>query len=440
MNNKIKIFILSLLFVSGCSQEPEIDHKFTIAVIPDTQNIVDYTHQLDKGFPVDGAAMFLEHMQYIAGNTKARGGEIEFVTSVGDVWQHTDNVIDPAHYERGLRPLNTEPADISEHLTGIKNFELPLSKRGYEILSETGVVFSVVPGNHDYTTTWFDSEFPRDVNRMAELMDINGRLVGADPMITGMRHYGGYENFNGVFGEDSEFFNGKSWYISSFNGGANSAQIFEAGGYKFLHFGFEMQAGQDVINWAQGVIDANPGLPTLMSTHDFIQPDGSRSARAWIDFARVDPTAHISAEEIWQKFLSKNDQIFMVLSGHNQGQAFRNDKNDFGNSVYQLLSDYQGRGQSANPAPDAPQLGISDGWLRLMEFDMSGNIPIINVRTYSTYYEKFSIDMPEYVSWYRDLEQPNMTDQEFIDADHFTIELNDFKKRFGEPQMEEKTK
>ncbi|MDG1708311.1 MAG: hypothetical protein P8H03_06080, partial [Emcibacteraceae bacterium] len=119
---------------------------------------------------------------------------------------------------------------------------------------------------------------------------------------------------------------------------------------------------------------------------------------------------------------------------HNQGQAYREDKNDFGHSVYQLLSDYQGRGQSAMPELGAEQLGISDGWMRLMNFDFSGEMPIIDIRTYSTYYQKYSIEMPEYVSWYRDLEQPNMTDQEFIDADHFTIELGDFKQRFGEPK------
>ena len=124
----------------------------------------------------------------------------------------------------------------------------------------------------------------------------------------------------------------------------------------------------------------------------------------------------------------------MVLSGHNQGQAYRDDRNDFGHSVYQLLSDYQGRGQSANPEQGAPQPGISDGWLRLMQFDMSGDVPIINVRTYSTYYQKFSTEIPEYVSWYRDLEQPNMTDEEFMAADHFTIHLSDFKSRFGSPK------
>ncbi|MDG1708594.1 MAG: hypothetical protein P8H03_07515, partial [Emcibacteraceae bacterium] len=121
----IVLFFIASVFLSSCSDEKEVDQKFTFAVIPDTQNLVDYRHQLDKGYPVDGKGMFLEQMNFIAENTEARGGEISFVTSVGDVWQHTDNVIDPAHFKRGLRALNPNPPDITDDLIGIKEFELP---------------------------------------------------------------------------------------------------------------------------------------------------------------------------------------------------------------------------------------------------------------------------------------------------------------------------
>ena len=195
-----------------------------------------------------------------------------------------------------------------------------------------------------------------------------------------------------------------------------------------------MQAGQAVIDWAQSIIDANPGLPTLMTTHDFIMPDGERKARAWIDLASIDPTQHLGAEQIWQSFLSKNDQIFMIFCGHYQGQAYRADKNDFGNNVYQLLSNYQGRGKSAKPKPGEQQPGLSDGWLRLINFDFSGDVPVVNIRTYSTFYKKYSNEIPEYSDWYRELEHPEMTDEEFNAADHFTLRLDDFKLRFGDPK------
>ena len=79
------------------------DRKFTIAAIPDTQNYTDYTHQKEEKFPFDAREMFLEQMEYIAANVESQGGEIAFVTGLGDVWQHQTMTIDPDHYMRGFR-------------------------------------------------------------------------------------------------------------------------------------------------------------------------------------------------------------------------------------------------------------------------------------------------------------------------------------------------
>ena len=156
----------------------------------------------------------------------------------------------------------------------------------------------------------------------------------------------------------------------------------------------------------------------MISTHDFLNPRGERLPHPVYDLAVADPLDHNSAEDIWNEFIKNNSQIFMVLSGHQIGQALRTDKNEAGYNVYQILSDYQGRGMAANPPMDGTRItGIGDGWLRLMEFDTGLDVPIIKVRTYSTYYEKYSIEFENYIAWYKKLEQPNMTEQEFMDAD-----------------------
>ena len=49
------------------------DKTFTIAVIPDTQNYLDYTHQKAEGFPFDANKLFIEQMQYIADNLESQG-------------------------------------------------------------------------------------------------------------------------------------------------------------------------------------------------------------------------------------------------------------------------------------------------------------------------------------------------------------------------------
>ncbi len=425
----ISILVLST-FLTACKTGGGDEQRFTIAVIPDTQNMVDFSHQNTENYPIDSAGMFIQQMQYLADNTNIRGGNIEFVTSVGDVWQHRENGVDPAHAIRGLTAADDSPKKNPKNHSGIQNFEIPLAKRGYNILAETGIPFSVVPGNHDYDWYWRDSRFPRQRDRFDELRDERGRIVRFDPTIIGMTHVGGLDNFRSVFSDTGPYFKNKSWYISSYNGGANSAQVFQAGGYKFLHLGLEMQSGDDVLDWAQEVINANIGIPTIISTHDFLTTDGERKQRINADYSRVDPGYHKATEEIWEEFIAVNDQIFMVLSGHNHAQSRRTDKNNFGNKVYQIMADYQDRGQSLRTDINKPPVALSDGWLRLMEFDMGKAFPVINVRTYSTYYKKFSYEIPEYASWYKKWEHPELSDEEFNAMDYFSIELTDFKERF----------
>lgn len=426
----ISILVFST-FLTACKKDGVDDQIFTIAVIPDTQNMVDFSHQNSENYPIDSAGMFIQQMQYLADNTNVRGGDIEFVTSVGDVWQHRENGVDPAHANRGLTAADDSPKTNSKNKNGIHDFEIPLAKRGYNILAETGIPFSVVPGNHDYDWYWRDSRFPRQRDRFDELRDERGRIVRFDPTIIGMTHVGGLDNFRSVFSNIGPYFKNKNWYISSYNGGANSAQVFQAGGYKFLHLGLEMQSGDDVLNWAQEVIDANIGIPTIISTHDFLTTDGERKQRINADYSRVDPGYHKATEEIWEEFIAINDQIFMVLSGHNHAQSRRTDDNSFGHKVYQIMADYQDRGQSLRSDPDKFPIPLSDGWLRLMEFNMEKDIPLINVRTYSTYYKKFSYEIPEYALWYKKWEHPELTDEEFNAMDHFSIELLDFRERFN---------
>jgi len=429
--------LASLCAIAGCQP---VDGTFTIAVIPDTQNMLDFKHQKAAGFALDSAALFIEEMRYIADNTVNRGGDIAFVAAVGDVWQHQTLAIDEEHARRGFsvieNPIFAREILVTDQTTTV---EMPKALEGYRIIAETGVPFGVAPGNHDYDAMWSDSAFPPDFNRIGELLSPDGGLSHYDPDILGMLHIGGLGNFNAVFGAHTDFFRDKDWYVASFNGGANSAQTFTAGGYTFLNIALEMQPADDVLAWAQSVIDAHPGLPTIVTTHDYLNQHGERAAGSIIDLKQLDPSAHNSAQEMWTDFISRNDQVFLVLCGHHHGQALRIDDNVAGNQVYQVLADYQDRGQAGIDAgqprtSDGRINPIGDGWFRLMQFDTAARVPVVTVRTYSTHYGAFSDDVAQYAAWYKKGEQPGMTDQQFYQADSYTIELQDFTARFGRPQ------
>ncbi|WP_231635624.1 hypothetical protein [Novosphingobium sp. ST904] len=78
-------------------------------------------------------------------------------------------------------------------------------------------------------------------------------------------------------------------------------------------------------------------------------------------------------------------------------------------------------------------MGIGDGWLRLMTFDLALKVPQVKVRTYSTHYKVNSVDASDYAKWYKAEEKPKLTDEEYMKADDFTIDLTDFRTRFRKP-------
>lgn len=395
------------------------DQRFTIAVIPDTQNYMDYTHQTAEGFPIDASRQFLDQMAYIAANVESAGGDIAFVTGLGDIWQHQTLKMDPAHEARGLRRVDNPIMDSHFAPTPkVLSVEIPLARQGYQMIAGK-VPFSVVPGNHDYDAMWTDSKHPP----AATFKDMSS---------LSMLHAGGLSNFKSVFSDKSDFFRDKGWYVGSHDDGADSAQIFTAGGYKFLHIGLQFHAPDASLKWAEEVMRRHPGLPTIISTHDFLNTSGERLPNPMIDHPAVDPQDN-NPQMIWDKLISRNDQIFMVLSGHQHAQAMRTDDNRFGHKVYQILSDYQARWQTGKDAGAKLQRGegIGDGWMRLMTFDMAPETPVVKVRTYSTHYQKLSSEAPDYANWYRADEQPQMTDAQFLAADEFSIDLKDFRARFG---------
>lgn len=414
------VLVLAGLWSAGLADaEP-----FTVVVLPDTQNYVDFTKQKSAGFALDGGAVYLEHMRHIASKGVANGGDVVFVAAVGDVWQHLSREMDPEHERRGIRSIGPIPRPLVTPEQTL-SFEIPLAVSGYRLLAAAGIPFGVPPGNHDYDA-WWTAAVAGTVPS-----DAGAEALAAVPPENRQTHIGGLESFKRALGSDSEFFRGKSWYVSAFEGGSSSAQIFEAGGYRFLHLAFEMQAGDQVLAWAERVLDTHAGIPTIVSTHDYLSARGERVPFGTMNLALADPGYNNDAETIWSKFVSRNDQILFVLSGHQPGQALRVDRNESGHAVYQILADYQDRGQASIDAGQATNTNLGDGWYREMTFELAGDSPRVEIKTYSTHYRAYSSELPTYAQWYKPREQPGMTDEEFLRADEFTLELDDFRERFG---------
>jgi hypothetical protein len=348
--------------------------KFKIAIIPDTQELTQLKNQ-HMSYSAVGPGMNCFYAQTAWLRGEAAHENIVFATHLGDLWQShgSDEVI---------------------------NFQASAASTALYVLH--GVVpYSTVPGNHDY-----------DRNTTAPGFDQTpGKPHWRPKVIDGLKLYGSH------FGLESSHFRNQPWYLDAFRIG-NSATTFTAGGYEFIHIGLEMEPDDNVLDWAQSVVDRHPRKPTIVTTHAYMA--------GWNhDFIREDPNGYMAShfpehlvqrngelysygrlneyyrysfpnntpEQVWQKLIRKNDQIFMVLSGHNfdwasdTGETLRVDLNEAGHPVYQFCIDYQYRNSLySEPRPH----GGGDGWMRLMEFDIDRGL--IRQITYSPALGQYETD------------------------------------------------
>src|SRR5664280_838972 len=221
--NVFTTLMLSALLVPGrvlANNDQRQDDSFTIAVIPDTQNYVDYTHSQPVSLET-----FKQETGYLASHKRQMN--LAFVTHVGDVVQHGDGT-------------NGTPDDVT-YGAGI---EWDMAKEAMSILADSGVPFGMTPGNHDY--------------------DNYSYTTGYQPLQSNVM-------WSAYFGSHSSLFHGQPWYGGAsdrlaFDPGLSSFQIFEAGDKRFLHISLQMEASDAALAWAQGVIDSHKGYATLVTT------------------------------------------------------------------------------------------------------------------------------------------------------------------------------
>ncbi len=325
---------------------------FTIAVISDTQNYVDFTHPQPFN-----ESFFISQTNYLADNMHELN--LAFVTHVGDVVQHGDGT-------------NGTSGDDSYGAGA----EWVSAMRAMDILDSTGVPFGMSIGNHDY--------------------DNYSYLSGNLPLVSKVC-------WVKYFGSGSRYFLGKPWYGGAsdelaWNPGLSSYQTFSASGKKFLHISLEMEASNNAIAWAQGVIDSHPRYATIVTTHSYESPPPwgddnlplvEPAVRNAASYLVNSPGGWNNAMGVWNNLIATNDQIFMVLCGHSwtstvdgvsKGENIRIDKNNAGHPVYQVLTDYQGNTTLGS--------GGGDGWYRFMQFDMDNKS--IHFTTYDTYVNQYA--------------------------------------------------
>ncbi|MCC6127001.1 MAG: autotransporter-associated beta strand repeat-containing protein [Pirellulales bacterium] len=155
-----------------------------------------------------------------------------------------------------------------------------------------------------------------------------------------------------------------AWHGGSAPDSLSFYQKFTAGGITYLHLNLKFAPDAAAFNWAKGVLDANPNLPAIVTTHDYLG-DGFLGRSS-------------NGNNTWNNLVYANPQIFMVLCGHNWPPRHEMDTNVAGKKVVALQVDYQ----------EVTHGG--DAWLQKIVFDPDAGQ--IRVKTYSPTLDAYQSD------------------------------------------------
>ncbi|MFD9003019.1 LamG-like jellyroll fold domain-containing protein [Streptomyces sp. NPDC059582] len=179
--------------------------------------------------------------------------------------------------------------------------------------------------------------------------------------------------------------------------GYNSYHVLRAAGREWLVLALDWRVSDKGLSWAQGVLDAHPTLPAILTTHDI----------AWSD---DDGKAQLSdnGTRLWDGLIRGNDQIFLALGGHYWPPGRTVLTNDADNDVHVHITNYQDRYYGGA------------GMIRMYGFDVVRNV--IDVQTFSPWFLA------------RDPEKRSPLEAETIEltgpVDRFSLDI-DFGKRFA---------
>ena len=244
------------------------------------------------------APNFTAMMKWIADNTSKEN--IKFVSHVGDIVQDgaTGAQNNKVQWDRAEAALDLLDGDLKKNPNGIVPYSASIGNRDYDAL------------NVKSSAATFDKRF------------------------------------------GPTRFNGRSWYGGSSKNGRNSFQLFSSGG-EYLHLSLEWRADDDALAWARQILAAHPKTPTVLTTHQYL---GGYPPTYDISGATPDSSGDNAGAEIYHKLVETHPQIFLVLCGHNAGGIHRTSTTIFGQTVFEILSDYSFDANGGN------------GWMNRVEF------------------------------------------------------------------------
>ncbi|MFT3666983.1 metallophosphoesterase [Piscinibacter sp.] len=248
---------------------PVASTKFSIAMIPDTQNEVQLLYPGSSGRRLNDWRIQMRNQWLV---TQREPLKLAFVGHTGDLvnWGETEV---------------PEAPQYTEH-------QYKVASAGMDVLGAAGIPYGIALGNHDTRAVCAGGSACPGQSAHA-----NVRL---SPLFN--RYFDG--KFTALAGRMTE---GEL---------QNHYSVFEAGGLKWLALVVEFMPRQEAVNWAREVIAAYPRHNVIVMTHAFLDGGGNV-------IGGNDGYGDKSPAYLWDTALKMYSNVKFVFSGHTGVQARR---------------------------------------------------------------------------------------------------------------------
>ncbi len=290
------------------------EDEYTMIYVPDTQCTV-------HSYSVLNDMMF----DWMVDNKEAMN--LQLVMGLGDI-------IDGD-------PLSMTPEEIAanpNYKTVAQQWDAMAAN--YEKLTEAGIYWNAVIGNHDYDINYIKDLKQREASLYNEHFGYNTLTSNEKRTVVSRFHT------DAKTSADNDMLNVIYEYSMFTNGGTE---------VKYLVVALEFGPSRDVLDWANEIVSqpkyANHRV--LFNTHSLVYSNGhfggdtatANPSEYWYNLTGwQDGVTSTDGDFMWEYFISQHSNMFLTGSGHIETDTnfFRQDKGVYGNTVMSMLCDGQG--------------------------------------------------------------------------------------------------
>jgi formylglycine-generating enzyme required for sulfatase activity len=332
------------------------NENFTIVALPDTQNYTSISSPTDT---------FTRQTQWVLDNKSALN--IKFLTHLGDIVNSPTNT---SQWTRATNAMNLLNAQLA---------------------------YGTCPGNHDIGS--------RDNPGSTTASDY---LIRFGPNPTHASSVGRW-----IDPADSQTYD---WYRGSSPRGYSSYQIVPINGQDFMFLHLDHDCPDEDMAWAASVLSSHPQTLTMITTHNYLAETGGTGFFGTGTGERgytAQPNVSIGPDrnkpqEVFDTLVKPFNQVYMVICGHMFAIYNLEKTNNAGNTVHEVLCDYQSLPNGGN------------GFLRIMEFRPAEN---------KIYNSSFSPTLGRYIDPALPADRQGMLDLHNPNGGEFVLDT-DFDTRF----------